>query len=90
MTLVITQSCCNDAACVAACPVDCIHPRPDEPGYDRAEMLYIDPQECIECEACVVICPVDAIYRDDELPDRLGRYTEINAAYYRAVEGDGG
>jgi len=43
MTYVILQHCCNDAACVSACPVDCIHPRPDEPSYATTEMLYIDP-----------------------------------------------
>lgn len=83
MPFVITRSCCNDAACAAACPVDCIHPTPDEPGYDSAEMLYINPDECIECEACVVACPVNAIYCDDELPDSLSRFEEINAVYFQ-------
>ncbi len=43
MPHVITQSCCNDGSCVFACPVNCIHPSPDEPGFATAEMLYIDP-----------------------------------------------
>ena len=33
MPHVITQSCCNDGSCVFACPVNCIHPTPDEPGF---------------------------------------------------------
>lgn len=51
MTYVITQNCCNDATCVTVCPVNCIHPTPDEPGYATAEMLYIDPASCIDCNA---------------------------------------
>ena len=39
MPHVITQSCCSDGSCVYACPVNCIHPSPDEPGFATAEML---------------------------------------------------
>jgi ferredoxin--NADP+ reductase len=84
MTYVITQNCCNDTSCVQACPVGCIHPTPDESGFATAEMLYIDPAACIDCAACVDACPVDAVYAEDELPKPLMRYTEINAAYFRA------
>ncbi len=42
MPYVVTQSCCADAACVVACPVNCIHPAPGEPGFATAEMLYVD------------------------------------------------
>ena len=83
MTYVITQSCCNDAACVPACPVNCIHPTPDEPDYATAEMLYIDPDSCIDCAACLDACPVNAISADYDLPDELLRFTELNAAYFR-------
>jgi len=82
LTHVITQNCCNDAACVPVCPVNCIHPTPDEPGYGTAEMLYIDPQSCIDCGACVDVCPVSAIFPDYELPQNLLRYEEVNAHYY--------
>jgi len=67
MTYVITQSCCNDAACVDVCPVDCIHPRPDEGGFDDAEMLHIDPRACVDCGACVDVCPAGAIVADHEM-----------------------
>ena len=60
-------------------PVDCIHPTPDESGYDAVEMLYIDPEECIDCDACVEACPVDACFAEDQLPDEWGKYTQINA-----------
>ncbi|WP_370179845.1 FAD-dependent oxidoreductase [Rhodococcus wratislaviensis] len=82
MAHVVTQSCCNDASCVSVCPVDCIHPTPNEPGYGRAEMLYIDPVGCIDCGACIDACPVDAIVPDYDLTPETARYEEINATYY--------
>ncbi|MFC8529907.1 FAD-dependent oxidoreductase [Nocardia sp. NPDC057227] len=83
MSYVITQNCCNDATCVAVCPVNCIHPTPDERGYRDAEMLHIDPATCIDCGACADVCPVDAIVPDDSLgPDRQ-RYRELNAEYFQ-------
>ena len=57
MPHVITQSCCSDGSCVYACPVNCIHPSPDEPGFATAEMLYIDPVACVDCGACVSRLP---------------------------------
>ncbi|TRW79651.1 ferredoxin [Mycolicibacterium sp. 018/SC-01/001] len=87
MSHVITRACCNDASCVVVCPVNCIHPTPDEPDFATAEMLHIDPAVCIDCGACVDECPVDAITPDDLLPvDSL--YPEINAGYYRDREVD--
>src|ERR1700745_2121682 len=83
MTYVITQSCCNDASCVAVCPVNCIHPTPDEPGYHQAEMLYIDPGACIDCGVCAEVCPVDAILPDDALSGTTEPYRQINAEDFR-------
>lgn len=82
MTYVVTQNCCNDATCVAVCPVDCIHPRPDDPAFQTAEMLYIDPETCIDCGACAEVCPVDAIIPADEVTAETARYLELNADYY--------
>ncbi|TCJ97517.1 4Fe-4S binding protein [Nocardia alba] len=83
MAFVITQRCCNDASCVAECPVDCIRPRPGDPDFAKAEMLHIDPDTCIDCGACMDACPVDSIYDADDLPVNLLRYAEINAAYFQ-------
>jgi ferredoxin/flavodoxin---NADP+ reductase len=83
MAYVVTQACCNDASCVSACPVDCIHPTPDEAPFMRTEMLYIDPDTCIDCSQCVYACPVDAIRPDYELDDATMPFLEINAAYYQ-------
>jgi ferredoxin--NADP+ reductase len=82
MTYVITQSCCNDATCVAVCPVNCIHPTPDEPDYNQAEMLYIDPGACIDCGACAEVCPVDAILPEDAPSGTTEPYRRINAEYF--------
>ncbi|MEV6246146.1 FAD-dependent oxidoreductase [Streptomyces sp. NPDC051742] len=82
MTYAITQTCCNDATCVAVCPVNCIHPAPGEPDFGTTEMLYIDPKTCIDCGACADACPVDAIFPADRLTGRLREYEAINAEYY--------
>ncbi|CMQ31922.1 NADPH:adrenodoxin oxidoreductase [Mycobacterium tuberculosis] len=82
MPHVITQSCCNDASCVFACPVNCIHPTPDEPGFATSEMLYIDPVACVDCGACVTACPVSAIAPNTRLDFEQLPFVEINASYY--------
>ncbi|MGW3399472.1 FAD-dependent oxidoreductase [Streptomyces hydrogenans] len=86
MTYAITQTCCSDATCVAVCPVNCIHPTPEEPDFGSTEMLYIDPKSCIDCGACADACPVDAIFPVDRLTGPLKRYEEINAAHYEGRE----
>ena len=85
MAYVITEPCIGtkDNSCVEVCPVDCIHPTPDEADHEQQEMLYIDPDECIDCDACVEACPVDAIYPEDSVPSEWANYIERNAAYYR-------
>ncbi|MFO7162896.1 MAG: FAD-dependent oxidoreductase [Mycolicibacterium hassiacum] len=82
MPHVITQSCCSDGSCVYACPVNCIHPTPDEPGFATAEMLHIDPAACVDCGACVSACPVGAIAHDSKLTPEQLPFVEINAAFY--------
>ena len=82
MPHVITQSCCCEGSCVYACPVNCIHPSPDEPGFGTAEMLHIDPAACVDCGACVRACPVGAIAPDSRLTVDQLPFIEINATYY--------
>ncbi|MDT5011351.1 MAG: ferredoxin/flavodoxin---NADP+ reductase [Mycobacterium sp.] len=82
MPHVITQSCCSDGSCVYACPVNCIHPSPDEPGFATAEMLHIDPVACVDCGACVAACPVGAIAPDKKLTAEQLPFIDINALYY--------
>jgi len=84
MAYVIAEPCINtkDTACVDVCPVDCIHPRKDEPTYETETMLYINPVECIDCGACVPVCPVTAIFALEDLPEKWSKFTPINAAWY--------
>ncbi|MBK9119613.1 MAG: ferredoxin family protein [Phycisphaerales bacterium] len=81
----ITQSCIGtkDTSCVDVCPVDCIHPRKDEPSFDKFEMLFIDPETCIDCGLCVDECPVNAIYSEDDLPEELEAFIAKNADFYK-------
>src|SRR5215211_3558244 len=91
MAYVIAEPCINtkDNSCVEVCPVDCIHPTPDEPDYDKVEQLYIDPEECIDCDACVEACPVDACFAEDQLPDEWAEFAQRNQAYFAGKEGVG-
>ena len=84
MTYVITEPCIDtkDSSCVEVCPVDCIHPTPDDPGFDEAKQLFINPDECIDCDACVEACPVDAITPEDQVPDEWQKYIAINADFF--------
>ena len=84
MAYVIAEPCIGtkDNSCVEVCPVDCIHPTPDEPDYEGVEMLHIDPEECIDCDACVEACPVDACFAEDQLPSEWDKYIQINAEYF--------
>jgi ferredoxin len=79
MTYTIAEPCVDvmDQACVAVCPVDCIH---FEQGVDRT--LYIDPDECIDCGACEPECPVSAIFPEESLPGEWTKYTEVNAVWF--------
>lgn len=87
MTFVILQPCCNDASCTDVCPVDCIHPTPDEPDFMHADMLHIDPDTCIDCGACVDECPVDAIRADHEIDSSQEAYLGLNARYFDSHTG---
>ncbi|MCD9198204.1 FAD-dependent oxidoreductase [Aeromicrobium wangtongii] len=82
MPHVVTQACCGDASCVFACPVNAIHPTPDEPDFGLAEMLYIDPVSCVDCGACVTACPVGAISAQDKLTDDQLPFVDVNALFH--------
>ena len=84
MTYIITEPCIGtkDTACIDSCPVDCIHPRSDEEGFEEAVQLYIDPEECIDCGACVPECPVEAIFPEDEVPEEWQNYIDINYKWF--------
>lgn len=72
MTFVVTDNCikCKYTDCVEVCPVDCFHEGPN--------FLAIDPEECIDCTLCEPECPVEAIYSEDDLPEELVHFLELN------------
>lgn len=84
MPYVINEVCASEknAGCVEVCPVDCIHPTPDEAAFAEVDQLYIDPRECIDCGACVPQCPVDAISAYDDVPIGMKQAIQDNAAYF--------
>jgi ferredoxin len=89
MAYIICEPCVDtkDTACVDVCPVDCIHPRKDEPAFATAAMLYIHPDECIDCGACIPACPVEAIFPLEETPDRWIDYIARNRDFFVDARG---
>lgn len=72
----------KDYSCVEVCPVECIHPRKDEVGFELATMLYINPEKCLGCGHCLARCPVDAVYESYEAtPDSQKDLIAANDAY---------
>ena len=82
MAYVITDSCIKDLLCADVCPTDCIHPKKDEPGFEAATQMYVDPAGCIDCGACVPVCTSDSIFLADDLPDESKRFIDVNAGYF--------
>ena len=72
MTFVVTENCikCKYTDCVEVCPVDCFHEGPN--------FLVIDPEECIDCTLCEPECPAEAIFPEDDLPDGMEVYIQLN------------
>ena len=84
MTHIIAEPCIGtkDTSCVEVCPVDCIHPTPDNGSHEEAPMLYIDPDTCIDCGLCVDECPVQAIYPEEDLPGEWSKYVQLNKDWF--------
>lgn len=84
MAYVITDTCIKDELCVEACPVDCIHPKKEEPEFEIEAQMYVNPEECIDCGACVPACTSGSIFLLDDLPEDKKQFVEKNAAFFRA------
>jgi NAD-dependent dihydropyrimidine dehydrogenase PreA subunit len=82
VAFVITDNCIKDELCIAACPVDCIHPRKDEADFESATQMYVDPAGCIDCGACLPVCTSDAIHPLDEVPADKQQFIAANAAHF--------
>ncbi len=84
MAYVITNTCTKDEECIQVCPVDCIHPRKDEAGFEEAPQLYVSPTDCIDCGACIPVCPTNSIFALEDVPADYQSSIEVNAQYYLA------
>jgi len=76
MAYVITDSCIKDLLCADVCP------KKDEPGFEAATQMYVDPVGCIDCGACVPVCTSDSIFLVDDLPAESKRFIDLNAGYF--------
>ena len=85
MAYVITQPCIGvrDASCTNICPVEAIHPGPNEPEFGEHQQLYINPDECIDCGACEPACPVSAIFEEYAVPEKWQPFIQINAGFFK-------
>jgi ferredoxin len=78
MAFVVTEACvkCKYTDCVEVCPVDCFHEGPN--------MLVIDPDECIDCTLCEPECPVSAIMSEDDVPEGMQPFVDLNRELARS------
>lgn len=73
MAFVVTDNCirCKYTDCVEVCPVDCF--------YEGPNFLVIHPDECIDCALCEPECPAQAIFSEDEVPEDMQEFIQLNA-----------
>jgi NAD-dependent dihydropyrimidine dehydrogenase PreA subunit len=83
MAYVITDTCIKDNLCSDSCPNDAIHPNKDEPKWEAAPHIFINPAECLDCGACVAECPSNSIFPADELPAEKADAAEKNAEFFK-------
>ncbi len=83
MAYIVTENCkeCMYTQCVSVCPVDCFYG-----DAENDKMLFIHPEECIDCGACVPECPVEAIFPEEEVPDDMKQYIQLNSERSQAAD----
>lgn len=55
----------------------------DEPGFEAATQMYVDPEGCFDCGACIPACTSDSIHAIDDVPEDKKDFVEKNAAFYK-------
>ena len=81
------EKCVACGLCAVACPADAIYLEAAEndgtvqAGPRYASVYQIHKTRCIFCGYCEEACPVSAIFALDDLPEKWGPFTEINASY---------
>jgi len=88
MAYVITEGCIRDGSCAEVCPVECIVAGPEE-DEKWPSSYWINPDDCIDCGACAPECPEEIIYADDEVPEGLENWIDLNRAFYEEGPGYG-
>lgn len=67
---------CQDAACIAACPMGAMTRHPD------THAVYVEASKCVGCWMCVMVCPFGGVSADpvakkalkcDYCPERTGQ-----------------
>jgi len=59
----------KDTACVDVCPVDCIHPRKDEPGFESSPN-FTSAGGVYRLRRLRSCLPVTAIFALEDLPEK--------------------
>ena len=83
MAYVIAEPCIGtkDNSCVEVCPVDCIHPTPDEPDYDSGDALY-RPRGVHRLRCVRRGLPGRRCFAEDQLPEEWASFAQRNTDYY--------
>ncbi len=73
MAHVVTEACfgCKHTNCLDNCPTGAFR--------EGQSMLFIDPDACIDCYLCASECPEGAIFQEDDVPEHMREYIELNA-----------
>jgi len=83
MAYVITDTCIKDSLWVEVCPADCIHPQQDEPGFEAATQMSVDPEVASTAAHAFPLAPPTRSMRWKMFPEEKKDFIEKNAAYYK-------
>jgi ferredoxin len=64
--------------------VDCIYEYVGSDKEHFPNQLYINPDECIDCGACEPECPVTAIFPEEDVPQQLKQYVQLNRDVFKS------
>jgi len=59
-----------------------IHPKAEEPQFEDATQLDVQPDGCIGCGACVPAFTSDAIHSIDDLPEDKKQFAARNSEFF--------
>ena len=65
---IVSDICEGDAACVNACPVNCIIKGTGK-NKKETDFFWIDYETCIDCGICLSVCPISGAVIPEENPE---------------------